>query len=300
VDAPGGTCFLTDVQQESWTTVYPGGYVFIERHIVTGSASHTLVNAAPASVDLCLCSSLYGIFDGSPSDTAYPSPDDLHAGDGSERWWGQYQAGTGPGQSLGVLEIAYQDGSFGMDYADMRLIMGSAYLRSHITPRTEDVSTPVLAANTVYVARYRGWLSSFVNSANANAMTADYRQPSLSVTKGSTLTSDAELQASGLVSGYNPGTGRYVVMPDGSGAFQGKLNFPAGVTVRYRPSFKMVGPTPGPIVVHWGGSVLVAGTDYRTSTDASGALRVSLLFDVVPGAPGAGQRQNAVLTIAHS
>src|SRR5207302_7272337 len=98
--------------------------------------------------------------------------------------------------------------------------IGSAYLRSHITPRTEDLASPVLAANTVYIARYRGWLSSFVNSVNANAMTADYRQPSLSVTAGSIVTSDNELSASGLVSGYNPGTGRYVVAPDGNGAFQ--------------------------------------------------------------------------------
>jgi hypothetical protein len=300
VDAPGGTCFLTDVRQESWTTVYPGGYVFIERHIITSSTPHTLVNAAPASVDLSLSPRLYGIFDGITSNTQYPSPDDLHAGTGDERWWGQYQTGTGPGQSLGVLEIAYQDQSFGLTYADMRLIIGSAYLRSHITPRTEDLTTPVLAANTVYVARYRGWLSSFVNSANANAMTADYRQPSLAVTAGSTLTSDTELNVSGLVFGYNSGTGRYVVQPDGTGAFQGRLNFPAGVTVRYRPSFKIVGRPAGPVVVHWGTSTLVAGTDYRTSTDSSGALRVSLLFDVVAGAPGAGQRQNAVLTIAQS
>jgi hypothetical protein len=300
VDAPGGQCFLNDVTEESWTTVYPGGHVFFERHIITGSTSHTLANAAPASVDLCLSSNLYGIFDGVPSDTSYPSPDDLHAGTGHERWWGQYQTGTGPGQSLGVLQVAYQDNSFGLSYADMRLIIGSAYLRSHITPRTEDKTTPVLTANTTYVARFQGWLSSLVNTANANSMTADYRQPALSVTKGTLLTVDSELNASGLTSGYNAGTGRYVVKADGSGTFQGQLGFPAGVSIRYRPSFKVVNWTGGPLVVRWGGTVLVAGTDYRASIDGTGALRVSLLFDVVAGTAGAGQKQNKALTIAHS
>jgi len=300
VDAPGGICFLTDVTAETWTTIYPGGHVFFERHIITGSTAHQLANAAPASVDLCLCSGLYGIFDGAPSDTSFPSPDDVHAGNGTERWWGQYQTGTGPGHSLGVLEVAYQNNSYGLSYADMRLIIGSAYLRSHITPRTEDLTDPVLAANTVYVARYRGWLSSLVNSANANAMTADYRSPSLTVTAGTVLTSDAELNSSGLVSGYNPGTGRYVVAEDSTGVFEGQLGFPGGVTIRYRPSVKLVGWGGGPVVVRWGGSVLTAGTDYLTSVDSSGNLRVTLEFDVVTGSPGSGQRQTATLRVSAS
>jgi len=300
VDAPGGVCFLTDVRAETWTTLYPGGFVFFERHIITGSTSHQLANAAPASIDLCLCSRLYGIFDGVASDTRFPSPDDVHAGTGKERWWGQYQTGTGPGQSLGVVEVAYQDKSFGLSYADMRLIIGSAYLRSHITARTEDLTKPVLAANTVYIARYRGWISSFVNRASTTAMTLDYRQPSLAVTNGSLLSSDSELQASGLASGYNPGTGRYVVSPDSSSIFMGQLGFPSGVTIRYRPSFKVVGWSGGPVVVRWASNILVAGTDYQASTDGTGALRISLLFDVVASTPAAGQRQNASLTISNA
>jgi hypothetical protein len=178
------------------------------------------------------------------------------------------------------------------------LIMGTAYLRSHITPRTEDTSS--LSANTAYVARFRGWLSSFVNSASASAMAADFRVPSLTTSAGSLQTSDAELNASGLVSGYNPGTGRYVLAPNAAGQVQAQLGFPAGVTVRYHPSFKVVGWHGGPLVVRWGSTVLVAGTDYQSSIDSTGALRVSLSFDVVAGSPSSGQRANAVISITGS
>jgi hypothetical protein len=131
-------------------------------------------------------------------------------------------------------------------------------------------------------------------------MTADYRQPSLAVTAGTILNADSELSATSLVSGFNPGTGRYVLAPDGAKHVQAQLGFPAGVTVRYRPSFKVVGWSSGPLVVRWGGTALVAGTDYRSSVDSTGALRVSLEFDVVAGAPASGQRTNAVLSISPS
>jgi hypothetical protein len=298
VESPTGQCLLGDVKAESWTTLYPGGYVFFERRIITGATPHTLSNAAPASVDLCLCSSLNGIFDGVASDTSYPSPADARGGNGNERWWGQYANPTSAGPSMGVLEMAYQDRSFGVTYFDIRLIVGSDYLRSHVTPRTENTVT--LAANTTYVARFRGWLSDFANSNNAYAMTADYRQPSLTVTAGSIQATDPELGATGLVSGYNPGTGRYVLAPSATGQVQALLGFPVGVTVRYRPSFKVVGWTGGPVVVRWGSTILTPGVDYRSSVDSSGALRVSLEFDVVASNPSAGQRQNAVLSISSS
>jgi len=298
VESPTGQCLLGDVKTESWTTLYPGGYVFFERRIITGATAHTLSNAAPASVDLCLCSSLNGIFDGVASDTSYPSPADARGGNGSERWWGQYQNPTSAGPSLGVLEMAYQDHSFGMTYFDIRLIVGSDYLRSHVTPRTENTVT--LAANTTYVARYRGWISDFANSNNAYSMTADYRQPSLTVTAGSVATGDPELAATGLVSGYNPGTGRYVVAPGPTGQVQAQLGFPVGVSVRYRPSFKVVGWSGGPVVVRWGSTVLTSGVDYRSSVDSTGALRVSLNFDVVAGNPSVGQRRNAGLSISNN
>ncbi len=185
-----------------------------------------------------------------------------------------------------------------MNYVDMRLIVGSAYLRSHVTPRTEN--TVRLAANTTYVSRFRGWLSEFANSANANAMTADYRQPAVMMTAGSVQASDPELGATNLASGYNPGTGRYVVAPSATGQVQAQLGFSAGVTVRYRPSFKVVGWTGGPVIVRWGSTTLTQGVDYRSSIDASGALRLSLDFDVVASNPSAGQRQNAVLSISNS
>ncbi len=297
-DPPGGACLLNDVTTESWTTVYPGGYVFFERRIITSTAAHTLSNAAPASVDMCLCSSLNGIFDGVASDTSYPSPADTRGGNGNERWWGQYQNPTSAGSSLGVVQLAYQDHSFGMNYTDMRLIVGSAYLRSHVTPRTEN--TVNLAANTTYVSRFRGWLSEFANSATANSMTMDYRQPALTVAAGTMQASDTELAATNLVSGYNPGTGRYVLGLSATGRVEAQLGFQAGVTVRYRPSFKVVGWNGGPVVVRWGNATLQPGVDYRSSIDSSGALRVSLGFDVVASSPSAGQRQGSVLSISNS
>jgi hypothetical protein len=131
-------------------------------------------------------------------------------------------------------------------------------------------------------------------------MTADYRQPALTLLAGNVRTTDTELGAVGLVSGYNPGTGRYIVAPDSTGQVQALLGFPAGVTVRYRPSLKVVGWQAGPLVVRWAGTTLVAGVDYRSSIDSTGALRVSLAFDVVAGNPSAGRRANAVLRISHS
>jgi hypothetical protein len=131
-------------------------------------------------------------------------------------------------------------------------------------------------------------------------MTADYRQPSLTLTAGSLQAGDPELGGTGLVSGYNPGTGRYVVAPSAAGQVQAQLGFPVGVTVRYRPSFKVVGWTGGPVVVRWGSTALTPGVDYRSSVDSSGALRVSLEFDVVASNPSVGQRQNAVLSISNS
>jgi len=91
-----------------------------------------------------------------------------------------------------------------------------------------------------------------------------------------------------------------VLAPDATKHVQAQLGFPSGVTVRYRPSFKVVGWSSGPLVVRWGGKALVAGTDYRSSIDSTGALRVSLEFDVVAGAPASGQRTNAVLSISPS
>jgi hypothetical protein len=131
-------------------------------------------------------------------------------------------------------------------------------------------------------------------------MTADYRQPALTVTTGSIQAGDPELGSTGLVSGYNPGTGRYVIAPSAGGQVQALLGFPVGVAVRSRPSFKVVGWKGGPVVVRWGDTLLTPGVDYRSSVDSSGALRVSFDFDVVASSPSAGQRQNAMVSISNS
>jgi len=91
-----------------------------------------------------------------------------------------------------------------------------------------------------------------------------------------------------------------VVSASATGQVQALLGFPVGVSARFRPSFKVVGWTGGPVVVRWGSTTLTPGVDYRSSIDSSGALRVSLEFDVVAGNPSTGQRQNAVLSISSS
>src|SRR4029077_7526326 len=101
-------------------------------------------------------------------------------------------------------------------------------------------------------------------------------------------------------SGYNPGTGRYVVNSASDGSVQGTLGFPSGVLIRYRPTFKVLNWKTAGQSVTYGGNTLTAGTDYQASVDADNSLRVTLLFDVVPALPLAGQRTNAAITITPS
>jgi hypothetical protein len=294
----GKTCPLSDLKSESWTTLYPKGQVFFERRIITPSASHTLDNVAAESIDLCHCSSWNGIYDGVASDTTYPSGSNVHAGNGSERWWGQYQHVSGPGGTLGVSQASFLDSSFGFVNADMRLIVGTSYLRSHVVPRSE--GTVPYQPNTILTARFEGWLSERVNSATSRSLLNDYRSPSISVAAGSLAGFDAEPGGSAMVSGYNPATGRYVLTPDGTGRVNATVGFPSGVSVRFRPDFKLLAwPTTGQAVT-WGGKALVAGTDYVASRGADGALRIHLNFDVVPGAAGSGQRSAAALDVRPS
>ena len=243
VDAPGGTCFLGDVNNETWTTLYPGGYVFFERRIITGSTAHAGQLGSLVGGHVPVRHPERHLRWGH-LEHQLPEPGRRPRGHRQGEVVRPVPEWQRPGQRLGVLEITYQDNSLtpSRPFSDMRLIMGTAYLRSHVTARTERTST--LTANTTYVARYRGWLSTLVNISNANAMTADYRSPSLSVSAGSIASTDSELGAS-LVSGYNAGTGRYVVSPNGAGTVQAQLGFPAGVNVRFRPSFKVVGWSAG-------------------------------------------------------
>ena len=294
----GNTCPLSDLQSESWTTLYPNGQVFFERRIITPSASHTLDNVAAESIDLCHCSSWNGIFDGVASDTTYPSGSNVHAGNGNERWWGQYQNVPGPGGTLGVTQASFQDNAFGFVNSDMRLIVGTAFLRSHVVPRPE--GSVSYQPNTIYTARFEGWLSERANSSNTRVLTNDYRSPAITLAAGSTAGFDAEPGGSAMVSGYNPATGRYVLVPDGSGHVNATLGFPTGVQVRHRPDFKLLGwPTTGQSVT-WGGKSLVGGIDYLAYRDSDGALRIHLNFDVVNGSASSGQRTVGALDVRPS
>lgn len=73
---------------------------------------------------------------------------------------------------------------------------------------------------------------------------------------------------------------------------------PAHVTVRYKPIYKITGWSTGAPTLSWGGTGLVAGTDYRYVVDAANTnLYIQLYADIVASGAGSGQRNNAALAI---
>lgn len=76
----------------------------------------------------------------------------------------------------------------------------------------------------------------------------------------------------------------------------------AAAALRFKPILKLTGWTnaAAPLLT-WGGTALVAGTDYRSTYDAGAqTLYLQLYFDVIPtgGTPTARQRANAALVIS--
>jgi hypothetical protein len=126
---------------------------------------------------------------------------------------------------------------------------------------------------------------------------ADYRAPAITVDDGVLATGDNEPLPQTFSDGFNLALGAYVIGAPANHV-NATLNFPAGVTTRWAPRYKITGWTKGAPTLTWNGQALVAGVDYNYVVDsASGTLYVQLNFDVVAGSPGPGQRTNAALDI---
>lgn len=127
---------------------------------------------------------------------------------------------------------------------------------------------------------------------------ADYRAPSLTVSAGLLASTDNQPVQQALNNGFNMDLGAYVISAD-SNHVNAQLNFPAGVTTRWAPRFKIAGWLKGAPTVTWNGHLLTAGADYNFVVDSSSnTLYLQLNFDVVSGSPGAGQQANAPLDIS--
>ena len=286
---------VAGLKHETWTTLYAGGRVSIQRQLKTGASTVNLANFGGKAIDVSTAAGWYGIYSGGPGDTSLGSGTNTWTGNGSEPWVGFRQAGSGPGQSLGVGLSSWQGPDFGIADSDLRLLVGNVSPRSHVAQRTEGAVS--LAANSTYSSWFGGWLSANLTMAGLGAEAGDYRNPGLSLSTGSLAPSDSEPSQLTLSGGYNPASGSYVVNAAG-GQLSGQFGFPAGVAVRYRPALKIQGWSAASPRVQLGSSLLVAGTDYLHDHDApSGTLRLVFLKDIASGAPGSGQLAAGTLSI---
>lgn len=127
---------------------------------------------------------------------------------------------------------------------------------------------------------------------------SDYRAPSLTVNTGTLATTDSEPGNLALNNGFNMDLGAYVISA-ASNHVNAQLGFPAGVSTRWAPRYKIVGWFKGAPTVTWGGQTLTAGVDYNYVVDGTtNTLYLQLNFDVVASNPGAGQQANAALDIS--
>src|SRR5438270_2758177 len=165
-----GTGPVANLQHETWTTVYPGGRVFIRRHVITGASSVNLYNFGGKSLDVSPASSWNGIFTGAATDTSYPAGTNATAGNGTESWLGFWQP-----SGVGVGVASWQAQDFGISSKDVRLLVGNASVRSHEAQRNEAAIT--LGAGLTYTSQFAGWLSPQVRIASMNTLTADYQAP---------------------------------------------------------------------------------------------------------------------------
>ncbi len=127
---------------------------------------------------------------------------------------------------------------------------------------------------------------------------SDYRAPSLTVNAGTLASTDNEPVDLALNNGFNMDLGAYVISADANHV-SALLNFPAGVSTRWTPRYKIVGWFKGAPTVTWNGQTLTAGVDYNYVVDGTtNTLYLQLNFDVVTANPGPGQQLNAVLDIS--
>jgi cell division septation protein DedD len=127
---------------------------------------------------------------------------------------------------------------------------------------------------------------------------SDYRAPSITVNAGILATTDTEPVNLALNNGFNMDVGAYVMSAD-TNHVNAVLNFPAGVTLRQTPRYKIVGWFKGAPTVTWNGQVLAPGSDYNFVVDSvSNILYLQLNFDVVTANPGPWQQANAALDVS--
>ena len=174
---------VAGLKHETWTTLYAGGRVSIQRQLKTGASTVNLANFGGKAIDVSTAAGWYGIYSGGPGDTSLGSGTNTWTGNGSEPWVGFRQAGSGPGQSLGVGLSSWQGPDFGIADSDLRLLVGNVSPRSHLAQRTEGAVS--LAANSTYSSWFGGWLSANLTMAGLGAEAGDYRNPGLSLSTGS-------------------------------------------------------------------------------------------------------------------
>lgn len=151
---------------------------------------------------------------------------------------------------------------------------------------TSNWNIPAGQTNTYYILRaFKRNLTSAVMAAIA----ADFKYPGTPTT------------AAGSFTTFSVDERAYVFAASGN-ALSATLDFsPVHVSVRYKPVYKITGWTAGQPAVSWGGVTLTAGTDYRYTVDAANqVLYLQLYADVVPSGAGAGQRNNAALTVQNA
>ena len=119
-----GSGAVAGLQHETWTTLYPGGRVYLQRRLITGAGAVALTNFGGKSLDVSNASTWNAIFTGAPADASYPAGTDASLGNGSETWLGFWQSGSGPGLSMGAGLSSWQSPDFGLTYRTVRVLVG--------------------------------------------------------------------------------------------------------------------------------------------------------------------------------
>lgn len=164
--------------------------------------------------------------------------------------------------------------------------------------------TPAAIANggtgTWYLLQF---LRGSATDADMLAIAADYLQPGSPTVSVGTLTTFNYPNHTSF--GFNLDEGCYEIAASANKAtITLDLSVGTQANVRYKPRFKITGllglihADGSEVAITWGGSALVAGTDYNIAVDtATGIAYVALQFDVVASGATTGQRNSAALAL---
>jgi hypothetical protein len=84
---------VAGLQHETWTTLYPGGRVFLQRRLTIGGAPLSVANFGGKAVDVSTATNWWGIYTGVAGDVTFGSGTNAYAGNGKEGWIGFYSRG---------------------------------------------------------------------------------------------------------------------------------------------------------------------------------------------------------------